>query len=282
MAVPITLLSPAKLNLFLHITGQRPDGYHSLQTLFQLLDYGDELTFEANNSGVCQLTTPLAGVDNNNNLIIKAAQALKEATHCTLGANISIDKRLPMGGGVGGGSSNAATTLLALNHLWQTKLTLDELANIGLHLGADVPVFVYGQTAWAEGIGDVLTPVSLVEQWFIVIKPDCHVCTASIFSNEQLTRDTDAITVAAFLDQGGHNDCETVVSKLYPAVAKTLVWLRQHVDSAALTGTGACVFARFETKAEAEKVASHIPYNWDYFIAKGIDRIAGFEQLSQR
>lgn len=275
----LTLLSPAKLNLFLHITGRRVDGYHNLQTLFQLLDYGDTISFSSHNERHCQLNTTIAGVTHDENLIIKAARALQKATDCSLGANISIEKKLPMGGGLGGGSSNAATTLVALNYLWQTKLSADELANIGVNLGADVPVFVYAQTAWAEGIGEQLTPVTLDEQWFIVIKPNCHVCTASIFSHEQLTRDTDAITVAAFLDQGGRNDCESVVSTLYPEVAEALDWLRQFNQSAALTGTGACVFASFANKTDAEKVAAEIPDDWQHFIARGIQRTPGFKEL---
>ena len=275
----LTLLSPAKLNLFLHITGRRVDGYHNLQTLFQLLDYGDTISFSSHNERHCQLNTTIAGVTHDENLIIKAARALQKATDCSLGANISIEKKLPMGGGLGGGSSNAATTLVALNYLWQTKLSADELANIGVNLGADVPVFVYAQTAWAEGIGEQLTPVTLDEQWFIVIKPNCHVCTASIFSHEQLTRDTDAITVAAFLDQGGRNDCESVVSTLYPEVAEALDWLRQFDQSAALTGTGACVFASFANKTDAEKVAAEIPDDWQHFIARGIQRTPGFKEL---
>lgn len=275
----LSLLSPAKLNLFLHITGRRSDGYHTLQTLFQLLDHGDQMHFEANNSGLCELKSSMLGVPEQDNLIIKAAEALKAVTHSPLGASIKIDKKLPMGGGLGGGSSNAATTLLALNYLWQTGLSAHELAEIGLKLGADVPVFVYARSSWAEGIGERLNPVDLPETWFVVIKPDCHVCTASIFSHQQLTRDTDAITVAAFLEQGGHNDCENVVCDQHPEVAEALNWLRQFDQKAALTGTGACVFARFDNEADAQTTASQVPKGWEHFVAKGINQSLGFDRL---
>jgi len=277
----LSLLSPAKLNLFLHITGQRADGYHTLQTLFQLLDYGDKMHFASNSSGKCVLDTPISNIPDDENLIIRAANALQQASQTTQGANISIDKTLPMGGGLGGGSSNAATTLIALNHLWQTGLSREALAAIGIGLGADVPVFVHAHTAWAEGVGEILTPITLAEQWFVVIKPDCHVCTATIFSHQQLTRDTDAITVAAFLDQGGRNDCEAIVSEHYPEVANALDWLRKHHSNAALTGTGACVFARFDNEVEAENLAANLPNDWEHFVAKGINQSPGFDDLSE-
>jgi len=253
----LSLLSPAKLNLFLHITGQRADGYHTLQTLFQLLDYGDKMHFASNSSGKCVLDTPISDIPDDENLIIRAANALQQASQTTQGAYISIDKTLPMGGGLGGGSSNAATTLIALNHLWQTGLSREALAAIGIGLGADVPVFVHAHTAWAEGVGEILTPITLAEQWFVVIKPDCHVCTATIFSHQQLTRDTDAIS--------GRNDCEAIVSEHYPEVANALDWLRKHHSHAALTGTGACVFARFDNEAEAENLAANAMRRFESF-----------------
>lgn len=277
----LTLLSPAKLNLFLHITGRRDNGYHELQTVFQLLDYGDDIHIAPRDDGQIVLSAPLAGVADSDNLIIKAASALKEYIQChpaavtpatqTLGTTITLHKRLPLGGGLGGGSSNAATVLLGLNHLWHTQLTLAQLADIGLQLGADVPVFVHGQSAWAEGIGEQLSPIQLPECWYLVVKPQCTVSTEEIFSHQELTRDTAAITVAAFFEQGGHNDCQYVVTQQYPEVAQSLQWL-QHYGPAQLTGTGACVFATFPDENQARAVFNQTPTKWESFIAKGINR----------
>jgi 4-diphosphocytidyl-2-C-methyl-D-erythritol kinase len=264
----LSLFSPAKLNLFLHILGRREDNYHELQTVFQLLDYGDTLHFEAREDNQLRLSPEIPGVAEQDNLIIKAASALQKTSTKPVGANIQLDKRLPMGGGVGGGSSNAATTLIALNFLWKTHLSTEELCEIGIFLGADVPVFIKGHSAWAEGIGERLQAIDLPEQWYVVIKPDCHVSTGDIFSSEELTRDTAAITVAAFFEQGGHNDCETVVCKAYPEVKKALDWLSQHA-SAQLTGTGACVFAAFSNESEALAVQTKVPRHWECFVAKG-------------
>ncbi|TVP89712.1 MAG: 4-(cytidine 5'-diphospho)-2-C-methyl-D-erythritol kinase, partial [Pseudomonadaceae bacterium] len=202
----LSLPAPAKLNLFLHITGRRTDGYHTLQTLFQFLDYGDTLHFQPRRDGQIQLHTELEGVDPADNLILRAAKLLQP--HCAQhgGADIRLDKRLPMGGGLGGGSSDAATTLLGLNQLWQCGLTLDQLAELGLQLGADVPVFVRGHAAWAEGVGEQLTPVDIEEPWYLVAIPDCNVSTAEVFSDQRLTRDTPPITLAAFREHGGRND----------------------------------------------------------------------------
>lgn len=281
----LTLPSPAKLNLFLHITGRRADGYHNLQTVFQLLDYGDDLHFTPRSDDQILLHHHLADVPTEHNLIIKAAKLLKQylqkggaslqtptdLTRFIHGVDITLDKRLPMGGGLGGGSSNAATTLLALNHLWKAQLPIETLATLGLRLGADVPVFVHGFSAWAEGIGEDLQAIELPEPWYLVIKPNCHVATAEIFSNQELTRDTAAITVAAFFEQGGHNDCESVVCQHYPEVKKALKWLNNH-ENAQLTGTGACVFARFATRSQAEAVRNNTPTEWECFIAKGINQ----------
>lgn len=271
----LTLFSPAKINLFLHIVGQRPNGYHNLQTIFQLLDYGDDIHISLRDDGLLNLSTNFGDINNEDNLIIKAARLLQEQTkqkegHCTLGADISCDKRLPMGGGLGGGSSNAATTLVGLNYLWNTQLNVEELATLGLQLGADVPVFVRGHSAWAEGIGETLTPLLLPEKWFLVVKPSCHVSTSEIFSHQELTRGTAAITVAAFFEQGGKNDCETVVCESHSEVKKALLWLRQYGD-AKLTGTGACVFAAFTDEAEAKAVLNQTPKEWECFVAKGIN-----------
>ncbi|MGH1485337.1 MAG: 4-(cytidine 5'-diphospho)-2-C-methyl-D-erythritol kinase [Cellvibrionaceae bacterium] len=275
----ISLLSPAKLNLFLHILGKRSDGYHELQTLFQLLDYGDHIHFELSDDDTIVLLPDIAGVSYQDNLIIKAALALRAKTGISKGAKIEIEKRLPMGGGLGGGSSNAATTLIALNQLWRTGLSTEELCEIGLNLGADVPVFIQGRSAWAEGIGEKLQAVDLPEQWFIVIKPDCHVPTADIFSREELTRDTAAITVAAFFEQGGQNDCENVVCRYYPEVDVALKWLRKYAP-AQLTGTGACIFATFPNKDVAKNVLKEVPERWDCFIAKGINHSPAMSLIS--
>ncbi|MFT6101875.1 MAG: 4-diphosphocytidyl-2-C-methyl-D-erythritol kinase [Granulosicoccus sp.] len=270
----LILPSPAKLNLFLHITGRREDGYHNLQTVFQLINYGDELNVSLRDDSQFRLHHDMLGLPSNDNLIIKAAKLLSE--YCqkhskpTRGANISLTKRLPIGGGLGGGSSNAATTLLALNHLWGANLSTDELSTLGLTLGADVPVFVRGHSAWGEGIGEKLLSIELPESWYLVIKPDCHVATAKIFSNQELTRDTAAITVATFFEQGGLNDCENVVCQHYPEVKKALQWLNKHGD-ARLTGTGACVFARFANQQKAQAVLNNTPTEWKCFIAAGIN-----------
>lgn len=271
MKQSITLPSPAKLNLFLHITGQRADGYHSLQTLFQLLDFGDELEFRIRDDSRLRLTPELEGVPQNDNLIIKAARQLQQHSKCVLGVDIQLRKRLPMGGGIGGGSSNAATTLLALNQLWRLNYSLTQLADIGRQLGADVPVFVRGQTAWAEGIGEQLTTVDMPTLWYLVMTPQCHVSTAEIFSHKELTRDTAIIKVAAFLKTGGKNDCQSLVRNLYPEVDQALDWLSQF-GHAQLTGTGACVFASFESKTAAEAALAQAPDDLSGFIAKGVNQ----------
>jgi len=276
----ITLPSPAKLNLFLHITGQLPNGYHTLQTVFQFIDLNDQLTFcttnETSNSGEIIIEGAPQEISLEENLIYKAAIALKDATQLSsnpikLGAKISIEKSIPMGGGLGGGSSNAATTLLALNQLWNTNLSLDELAIIGLKLGADVPVFIQGTAAWAEGVGEELTPLQLEEPWFLVVHPGCHVPTARIFSHEELTRNAPPIRIAHFLEQGGRNDCEPIVKKLYPEVDKALNWLHNYAP-AKLTGTGACIFAAFSNEANAKQAKDSLPEKFQAFVAKGLNR----------
>lgn len=267
----ITWPAPAKLNLFLHITGRRPDGYHELQTAFQFLDYGDELQFEITDTPEIVLSTPVEGVNNEDNLIVRAARLLQQRSGCRKGAIIHIRKRLPMGGGLGGGSSNAATTLVALNYLWQCAVSDQELAQWGLELGADVPIFIAGFAAWAEGVGEKLTPISPAESWFSVIKPDCQVSTAEIFSSMELTRDCEPITISRFLSGEGRNVCEAVVKKYYPAVANALDWLAQYA-SPRMTGTGACIFADFDSQQQAQQVIEHLPSNWQGFVAKGCNR----------
>jgi 4-diphosphocytidyl-2-C-methyl-D-erythritol kinase len=266
----LTLPAPAKLNLFLHITGRRDDGYHNLQTLFQLLDHGDKLQFTLRDDGEIRLTPAIAGVPHEENLIVKAARALQQASGTNLGANIRLDKRLPMGGGIGGGSSNAATTLLGLNYLWGSPLNPQQLADIGVSLGADVPVFVHGKTAWAEGVGEQLQAIDMPEKWYLVATPNCHVSTAEIFSHKDLTRDTSAIKVAAFLEQGGRNDCQPLVRKLYPEVGETLDWLSQF-GHAQMTGTGASVFIAFDSEESAQAVLEKLPEDIQGFVARGVD-----------
>lgn len=264
----LTLPAPAKLNLFLHITGRRADGYHELQTLFQFLDHGDELQFAVREDGEIRLNTEIEGVPHDSNLIVRAARRLQEQSGCELGADIWLDKRLPMGGGIGGGSSDAATTLLALNHLWQLGWDEDRLAALGLGLGADVPVFVRGRAAFAEGVGERLTPVELEEPWFLVVVPQVFVSTAEVFSDPELTRDTPPIKVRSLLGVDGHNDCQPVVEKRYPDVRNALIQLGKFTQ-ARLTGTGACVFGSFPNKGDADKVRRQLPATLPSFVAQG-------------
>jgi len=252
----------------LHILGRRADGYHELQTLFQFLDAGDELGFALRRDGEIRLHTAIEGVPHDSNLIVRAARLLQQHSHCPLGADIWLDKRLPMGGGIGGGSSDAATTLLGLNHLWQLNCSEDLLASLGLSLGADVPVFVRGRAAFAEGVGEKLQPVTLPEPWFLVAIPQVLVSTAEIFSDPELTRDTPPIKVRSLLEGGGRNDCQPVVMKRYPEVRNALILLNKFVPTR-LTGTGACVFGSFPNEDDADKVARQLPATLPSFIAQG-------------
>jgi len=268
--------SPAKLNLFLYITGQRPDGYHTLQTLFQFLDYGDTLTITPRHDGQLRLLTPVDGVPDEDNLIIRAARLLMKAAADSQrlpagsGADISIDKRLPMGGGLGGGSSNAATTLVALNHLWQCQLSEDELAALGLTLGADVPVFVRGHAAFAEGIGEVLTPVEVAEKWYLVAHPGVSIPTPVIFRDPELPRNTPVRSIDTLLNCEFANDCEVIARKRFREVDDVLSWLLEYAPSR-LTGTGACVFAEFDTELAARQVLKQAPEWLQGFVAKGVN-----------
>lgn len=266
----VTVPAPAKLNLFLHITGRRADGYHTLQTLFQLLDHGDLLHVTARDDGLIELSPQLPGVPVESNLILRAARLLQQHGGGGHGATIRLDKRLPMGGGIGGGSSDAATTLLALNQLWRLGLSLDQLAGLGLRLGADVPVFVRGRSAWAEGVGELLQPFDLPPRTYLVLVPPCAVATAEIFSAEALTRNTSPIRMAAFHGQGSQNDCEPVVRKLYPEVAYAIDWLNKFAP-ARMTGTGACVFAEVDDRAAAEQLLKELPANYSGFVAQGVN-----------
>ncbi|MBO3275028.1 4-(cytidine 5'-diphospho)-2-C-methyl-D-erythritol kinase [Pseudomonas schmalbachii] len=264
----LTLPAPAKLNLFLHILGRRPDGYHELQTLFQFLDHGDELQFALREDGVIHLRSDIPGVPHDSNLIVRAARKLQEASGTRLGADIWLDKRLPMGGGIGGGSSDAATTLLGLDRLWNLQWDEDRLAALGLTLGADVPVFVRGRAAFAEGVGEKLTPVELEEPWFLVVAPQVFVSTAEVFSDPELTRDTPPIKVRSLLGVDGRNDCQPVVEKRYPDVRNALILLNKFT-SARLTGTGACVFGSFPNRGDADKVRRQLPATLPSFVAQG-------------
>ena len=270
--------APAKLNRFLHITGQRPDGYHLLQTIFQFLDYSDQIFFDVRSDGEIKLLNPVKGVADEDNLVIRAARLLKKNSRTTLGADISLKKILPMGGGLGGGSSNAATVLVALNYLWELDYNAAQLADMGLQLGADVPVFIHGQAAWAEGVGEKFQDVILDEPWFCVIVPAVHVSTAEIFSDPQLTRNTSPITISDFLEGNGINDCESLVVSRYNEVAEVIQWMKSHVDNQSacvvptrMTGTGACVFAGLATEQDAKQVIEQLPEHWQAFTAKGLN-----------
>jgi len=271
--------APAKINLFLHITGRRPDGYHLLQSAFQFLDYGDALRFTPRDDGVIRLTTPLPGVPEQRDLTVRAAGLLQElAGSRSPGVDIAVDKRLPMGAGLGGGSSDAATTLLVLNRLWELNLAEARLAELGLQLGADVPVFIQGQAAWAEGVGELLTPIAMAEPWYVVVVPACHVSTAEIFAVPELTRNAPPLTIPAFLSGAGSNVCEAVVCQRYPEVGRALAWLSDYAP-ARMSGTGAAVFAAFADRARAQSVAEAVPAPWSVFTAQGCNRSPLHERL---
>ncbi len=263
--------APAKLNLFLHITGQREDGYHLLQTVFIFLEQADRLSFEVNQTGGITRRYQIEGVEEQDDIIYRAARALQAQCSVEHGVDIQLDKVLPMGGGLGGGSSDAATTLLALNQLWDCGLSLPTLMEIGLSLGADVPVFIQGQAAWAEGVGEQITPVELPESWFVVLIPKISVSTAKVFANPQLIRDCPAITIRDFLAGQGHNVCEPIVTEMYPEVRKAMDALG-HFAEARMTGTGACVFAAFGSEDEARQAWSELSDQWDGFVARGLNR----------
>ncbi len=270
---PLVLPAPAKINLFLHITGRRSDGYHELQTVFQLLDYGDELTFTSRPDASIELLGDHCDTPTDDNLVVRAARLLQEQCQCKRGATIKLDKRLPLGAGLGGGSSDAASTLLGLNRLWQLNRSVNELAQLGLRLGADVPVFVRGESAFGEGIGERLQSVELPPSWFLVIKPRCKVATGRIFSHQELTRNTSPITIRRFLSGvvKTRNDCLAVVCTLYPEIQAVMEWLKPLAEPR-LTGTGACVFAAFDDQGSAVEVQQQVPANWQSFVAQGINR----------
>ena len=278
---PFSVPAPAKLNLMLHITGRRDDGYHELQTLFQLLDWGDTLSFSA--SPVAQ-AEPLhlrdnSTVDPSENLITRVAEQLWPLAQRPVPVTVTLNKQIPMGGGLGGGSSDAATTLLTLNRLWRCGLDEDALAELGRTLGADVPVFVRGHSAWAEGIGEYLTPVSLPARWYVVAHPDVFVSTGAVFNDPALTRHTQKTTIRTALEGGGHNDCEPVVRSHYPAIDAMLNALSAF-GTARLTGTGACGFLAFDSQSEATRAARTLSTSYQVFIAPGIDHSPVIEALT--
>lgn len=260
--------APAKLNLFLHVTGRREDGYHLLQTAFQFIDYCDWLEFQPAGEGGIRYLSPLPGVSAEQDLVYRAAVLLQQKTDCRQGVEIRLHKHLPAGGGLGGGSSDAATTLVALNRLWETGLSPAQLAQLGLTLGADVPVFIYGRAAWAEGVGEQLQPLDLVEPWYLVITPPVQVSTGDIFTAPELTRDCKPITISSFLKGEGQNVCQPVACRRYPLVAQILDWLSQF-SPARMTGTGSSVFAAFDDEQQALQVLAQMPSAWRSVVAKG-------------
>ncbi len=276
----LTCPAPAKLNLFLHVVGRRGDGYHLLQTLFRFIDLNDTLHFSVRADGAVHRVNALDGVPPEQDLCVRAARLLQQETGCTLGVDITLEKCIPMGGGLGGGSSDAATTLLALNRLWQLGLTRERLMQMGLILGADVPVFVFGDNAFAEGVGEQLQAYALPDAWYLVLCPPVHVPTAQIFTHPELTRNTISMTMRALpkgqdfrsgRQDGLRNDLQPVACKLYPEVATHLQWLAQFVPSL-MTGSGACVFAEFASEAEALAVLQQLPADMRGYVARGLQQ----------
>ncbi len=270
--------APAKLNLFLHIVGRRPDGYHELQTVFQLIDLCDTIAVSVREDGRIERPVGPAGVLAEEDLVVRAARTLQGRSGTRLGASLRVLKKIPQGGGLGGGSSDAATTLLALNRLWDCGLSLGELARLGLPLGADVPVFVHGSSAWAEGVGERLTPVELPEAWFMIVHPGIGVATRDVFQAPELTRNSPISTIRAFFESGGRNDCEPVVRARYDEVAEALDWLSRFAV-ARLTGTGSCVFAACASAIEAERLAARVPDRWKSYVARGLNVSPAHERL---
>jgi 4-diphosphocytidyl-2-C-methyl-D-erythritol kinase len=275
--------APAKLNLFLHILGRRADGYHELQTCFQFVDLCDEISFNVREDGQIRRRTELAGVGEETDLCVRAARALQQASGSTLGADISLVKRIPIGGGLGGGSSDAATCLVALNHLWGLNLSTDELAALGLTLGADVPVFVRGRVAWAEGVGEQITllypPLAPPENNYLILKPNVFVGTAQVFQDPELTRNSAPITIHGFLATGGRNDCLSVVRRRFPQVAQAFDWLSAF-GPARLTGTGACIFLACESEARGREILREVPAVWTGFLTRGLNDSPLLERLA--
>ena len=270
----LRLPAPAKLNLMLRIVGRRPDGYHLLQTVFQFIDRCDWIELSPRQDGLIRLSNLLQGVPEESDLTVRAALLLRHAVGDeSLGVQITVEKNLPMGGGLGGGSSDAATTLLGLNALWELGLSIDALAGLGLKLGADVPVFVRGFAAWGEGVGEDLTPLpELPEPWYLVLAPPCHVATGAVFSSTELTRDNKQIKISDFVAGQQENHCLPVVVKMYPEIGEAINAVGEYAKSPKLTGTGSCVFGAFDSKADADNAARSLSVEWLVFVAKGMNR----------
>lgn len=278
----LTYLAPAKLNLFLHICGRRADGYHELQTVFQFLNYTDKLRFCARPDDQICLYSAMTTVATQDNLVTRAAKLLQSRYATSGGVDIYLEKNIPLGAGLGGGSSNAATTLLALNRLWNLSLTQTDLMAMGLQLGADVPIFIYGKSAWAEGVGEKLTTLVLSEPWYVVLIPPQAINTAEIFSDPELTRNSPPLTIQEFV-RGGittRNDCEPIVRKHYPIVAAAFDWLNQY-SKAHLTGTGSCVFAALPTQQEAQKIAAQVPQPFKVIVAQGMNCSTDAQEMTR-
>ena len=274
--------APAKINLFLHITGRRDDGYHLLQSTFQFLDIVDEIAFDITEDGTISRLTDIPGVAEADDLIIRAAKLLQKSSGTELGATMQIKKNLPMGGGLGGGSSDAATVLVVLNQLWKTGLNKQQLADLGLRLGADVPVFVHGVSAFVEGVGEQITAIEPPEKWILVIHPKINVSTAHIFNDSGLTRDCAAIKICDLSGAVLNNVCEPIACKHYPEIAEAIKWLSGYNRSARMTGTGACVFAEFDSQHEAEELLQRLPEKWQGFVAKGVNQSPLYKQLAEQ
>ena len=281
MIDPLILPAPGKLNLFLHVLGRRHDGYHDIQTVFQFIDWCDQLCFEKRCDGQIQLQAHMMGVSSPENLVTMAAQRLQKATGTTWGADIRLEKQLPMGAGMGGGSSDAATTLLALNDLWQTQLPISALMQLGKTIGADVPIFIEGHAAWAEGIGDQLTPILLPEPWYVLLKPEVSISTARFFQDSRLTRGSTALTIGDYHPGQGHNDFEPLARADYKEMAQALDWLDQF-STARMTGTGSVIFAEFDTKEEAGTIANQVPATYQARVVRGLNQSPLHEALNSQ
>lgn len=270
-AQPLRVPAPAKINLFLHIVGRRPDGYHLLQTAFRMLDWGDEIVLRRRDDGLIVRTTEVPGVPAESDLVVRAARALQAASGSRFGADIGVFKRIPMGGGLGGGSSDAASVLLALNRLWACGLSRQALQELGLRLGADVPFFIFGETAFAEGVGEALSPLAVPPAWYVMVAPPVSVPTAEIFSAKELTRNTEILIMQGFAAHKTRNDMQAVVCMKYSEVAESLEWLSQYGD-ARMSGSGACLFAPFVSEGQARQVVASAPLGWSVWVARGLDR----------
>jgi 4-diphosphocytidyl-2-C-methyl-D-erythritol kinase len=266
----INIQAPAKLNLFLHVLGRREDGYHNIQTAFQIIDLHDNLSVTVNTSGNITIETRNASIDENNNLVYKAASILKQHTSLAAGCHIQLEKNIPIGAGLGGGSSDAASTLLTLNKLWDIHLSTDQLCKIGAQLGADIPVFIHGHSAFAEGIGDIFTSLSLPQKYYVVINPKCQINTKMIYQHPELPRNSRKINPEKYHIGMGYNDFETLAGQLEPEILAALNWLNQYAP-ARLTGSGACIFAPFDHLADATNAAAQTPSRWQAFTTKGLN-----------